>query len=124
MWSATIRIVMEVHAPKPANRKPYGVGPRLSVKGAKLSAPGAKTIDLPTGEWIHVEMTAGLGNDAGRTWDFVITLPSKKPLRFEKLPQPRNGIKELQWLGFCSTANHKTALLLDNIELTNTKVKE
>ena len=105
------------------NSQPYRVGPHLSVRDAKLHVPGVDSIDLPTGEWVHVEMTAGLGADSTGTWDLCVTLPGKPPVRLEKLTHPHGEFKELHWLGFCSTADHKTVLYLDNVELTNTALE-
>jgi hypothetical protein len=64
-------------------------------------------------------MVAELGAAAARTWALTVGLPGTPPRRFEKLPPGREGIAELQWLGFCSTANHPTAWYLDNIELSS-----
>jgi hypothetical protein len=99
--------------------QPYGVGPHLSGRDGQLRAPGTAPLEIPTGQWIHVEMNAELGPDTDGRWDLVITLPSQPPVRREGLPSQRGPIKSLNWLGFCSTANGPTALYLDNIELTN-----
>ena len=76
----------------------------MSGSGDKLQVHGDGEVDLPVGEWIHVEMTAGLGDEFTGTWDLVVTTPGKEPIRFEKLKQPGEGIRRLDWLGFCSTA--------------------
>ncbi len=106
------------------DHRPYRSGPRLSVAGKKLHVKGAKPIDLPVGQWIQIEMSAGLGADSNGTWTLTVTLPDKPPIRLEKLDFHSPDFKELRWLGICSTANHETVFYLDNIELTNTKVEE
>ena len=105
------------------NSSPYRVGPKLSGVGGKLVVPGGGEIEVPVGEWIHVQMTAGLGDDFTGTWELVVTVPDKEPIRFEKLKQPGKGIRRLDWLGFCSTAKDVTTLGLDNIELTNSEIE-
>lgn len=102
------------------SEQPYRVGPHLSVKDGKLSVPTAKPIELPVGQWIHVEMSAGLGEKSSGGWSLAVTLPGRSPLRFEKLPVTHKEFRSLDWLGFCSTAERATAFYLDNIELTTT----
>jgi hypothetical protein len=85
--------------------------------------PGIEPIDIPAGEWVRVEMTAGLGDDSTGTWEFKVILPGQKPIERPLLKLRHAEFRELHWLGFCSTANHKTAFYLDNVELTNTKVE-
>jgi hypothetical protein len=101
------------------NSQPYQIGPHLSVRGAKLHIPGTGPIDLPVGQWIRVEMTSALGPESPGRWNLIVTLPGKPPLRFGKLAHVRGPIKELHWLGFCSTAKQESVFYLDNIELSN-----
>lgn len=105
------------------NSSPYRAGPRLSGADGKLIFSGGGEVELPIGEWVHVEMAAGLGGDFTGTWDLVVTVPGKEPIRFEKLKQPGEGIKRLDWLGFCSTAKDVTTLGLDNIALTSSEIE-
>jgi parallel beta helix pectate lyase-like protein/glycosyl hydrolase family 141 len=105
------------------NSSPYRVGPKLTCSGGKLQVPGGGEIEVPVGEWIHVEMTAGQGSDFTGTWDLVVTVLGKEPVRFERLKQSGEGIRRLDWLGFCSTAKDVTTLGLDNIELTNSEIE-
>ena len=51
-------------------------------------------------------------------------VPGKEPVRFEKLKQPGEGIRRLDWLGFCSTAKEATTFEMDNIELTNSEIEQ
>jgi hypothetical protein len=45
------------------------------------------------------------------------------PMRFEKLKHGRGRMERSDWLGFMSTADHKTMFYLDNLELTNSTVE-
>ncbi|MHB8899856.1 MAG: right-handed parallel beta-helix repeat-containing protein [Thermoguttaceae bacterium] len=105
------------------NSSPYRAGPRIAGAGGQLAIAGSGQIDLPPGQWIHVEMTAGQGSKFTGTWDLAVTLPGREPARFEKLKQPGEGIRRVDWVGFCSTASEATSVGLDNIRLTNTEVK-
>jgi hypothetical protein len=98
---------------------PYLVGPTMSVAGGKLHATHQYAMDLPTGQWVHFEMTAGLGSKANGTWDLVVTLPGQAPKEFKGLKTGNPSWKALDWLGFCSMATDKVVFYLDNIELSN-----
>jgi hypothetical protein len=106
------------------NAQPYRSGPHLSGHDGKLFVPGAAPLDVPAGQWVHVQMTAGLGPDCTGKWDLAVTLPGAPPRRFAGLSFSHAEFRQLHWLGFCSTADHKTTLCLDNIELTTTKADE
>ncbi len=71
---------------------------------------------IPSGQWVHLEIVCGLGAKATGTYDLIVTLPGQSPRRFEKLPcDPK--FKELEWLGFVSTAAGRAVFYLDNIKL-------
>lgn len=99
--------------------RPYHTGPRLEVRDGTLHAPGVPAIDLPVGQWVRVEMTCGLGPDSPGTWALAVTLPGEQPRRYTDLALVHSEFRQLRWLGFCSTANHRTAVALDDIALTN-----
>jgi len=97
---------------------PYRVGPSLWMANGKLSVAGKPLLDVPLGQWMHVEISAGLGVSAKGTWDLVVTLPGASPQRFEHLSCDP-AWKELDWLGFVSNADAKTVFYLDNLALEN-----
>jgi 3D (Asp-Asp-Asp) domain-containing protein len=101
---------------------PYHVGPTIWIEGGKLRAAKSKeaVVDLPPGQWVHVEMTCGLGAKATSTWDLAVTAPGQPPKELKGLTNGSPEFKALEWLGFCSTAKDKTVFWLDNLELTNT----
>ena len=98
---------------------PYRVGPTLAVDRGKLSAAGTQRMTLPSGQWLRLEVAAGIGPDSSGTWDLTVTLPGGKTRRFEKLPIIHKDWKRLDWLGFSSTADWNTTFYLDNLALTN-----
>ena len=98
---------------------PYRVGPGLSVGDGKLSAAGKVLLDLPAGQWVHFETTAGLGPQSTGTWDLAVTLPGQEPKLFKGIANGKPDWKKLDWLGFSSIAADKAAFYLDNLELRN-----
>ena len=99
---------------------PYRVGPSVWLQNGKLLLTGGKPLlDLPAGQWVRFEMTVGLGQTATGTWNLAVTLPGQEPRRFDQLPCVSADWKTLEWLGFVSNANGKTAFWLDDIELGN-----
>jgi hypothetical protein len=99
--------------------QPYHVGPSLVFRDGMLHAAGKAILAIPLGEWLHVEIVAGLGPQSTGTWDLTLTLPGQPPRHFSRLKNGSSAWKKLDWLGFCSTATTKTVFYLDNIELTS-----
>ncbi|MBN1343706.1 MAG: right-handed parallel beta-helix repeat-containing protein [Phycisphaerae bacterium] len=105
------------------NHQPYRVGPSLWVGGGKLRVGGKELADIPTGQWVRYEVTAGLGPQSTGKWDLTVTLPGQPAKSFKGLGNGSPDFKTLNWLGFSSTANEKTVFYLDNLELANTAAK-
>ena len=91
-------------------------GPSFWV-GRQAAGGQPDLIDLPADQWVHVEVSAGLGAQSAGTWELVVTLPGQPPQRFPNLPNVSPDWKTRTWLGFSSSANEKTAFYLDNLEL-------
>jgi hypothetical protein len=98
---------------------PYGVGPSFSIVGDALQTSGKTLLHLPLGQWIHFEVTAGLGQKNTGTWSLTVTLPGEPPKAFQKLKNGSNSFERLTWLGFTSNATDKAVFYLDNVEITN-----
>ena len=98
---------------------PYRVGPSLSIRGGKLIVAKQPLLDMPAGQWVHFEITAGLGAQSNGTWQLAVTLPGQEVKRFDNLKNGSPEWKKLDWLGFSSTANQKTVFYLDNFEIEN-----
>ncbi len=96
---------------------PYRVGPSLNIDATgQLSALQQKLMQLPIDQWIHFEITCGLGKQANGTWTLTVTVPGQEARTFEKLPcNPK--CKEIQWLGFVSNAVVPTVFYLDNLKI-------
>jgi len=97
---------------------PYGVGPSFTIDGTRLKVAGVTMLELLVEQWIHVEITAALG-DSAKTWDMAVTLPGRPPKEFAGLRNANEKFERLTWLGFVSNATKQTVFYLDNLELTN-----
>lgn len=102
------------------NSAPYQTGPALWIQGGKLTAAG-KQITLPNNQWIHLEITTGLGAQSTSTWELTVTIAGQSPQKFTGLKNTNADWKSLNWLGFVSNAQVKTIYYLDNLELWNQK---
>ena len=98
---------------------PYRVGPSIWIGGGKLRVQGKEMLAIPASQWVHFEISAGLGAQSTGTWDLIVTLPGESPRRFAGLKNGSPDWKTLHWFGFCSTADAKTVFYLDNLMLTN-----
>jgi hypothetical protein len=74
--------------------------------------------EVPTSQWVHIEIRAGLGGQSTGTWELTLTVPGKPAQSFAALPCDPQW-KKLDWLGFVSNADRKTVFYLDNLFLEN-----
>jgi len=103
------------------NQSPYNTGARFDIRNGKLNITGASSMDLPTGQWIHFDLTGGLGKTSTGQWTLTVTLPGQPPKKFAGLPYQKTGFTKLNWLGFTSAATTNTTFYLDNFSLTVTQ---
>ncbi len=98
------------------NERPYRVGPTLRIAGATLTAAGIEPLPLPVEQWVHIEVTAAVGERAG-TWDLEVRLPDGTRHHFRDLPIHSADWQELRWVGFVSNGRDPAVWYIDNIEL-------
>jgi len=98
---------------------PYRVGPSLWIQDGKLTVGGRPLLDLPTDQWLHVEITARVGADTDGKWDLTVQLPGEPPRRFPGLAVASTEFKNFTWVGWCSMASDKTAFFLDDLQIGN-----
>jgi parallel beta-helix repeat protein len=103
--------------------QPYRVGPSLWIQQGKLTVAGKELMPIPNGQWLHIEVTAGLGSKASGKWRLAVTLPGQKPRGFVNLPIGSAQWKSLDWLGICSQGTEKATFFLDNLHLTNSEAQ-
>jgi hypothetical protein len=96
---------------------PYRTGPSLGINAAgEVTTRDKKLLTVPRDQWVHFEITTGLGKKADGTWSLTVTVPGQQPQRFDRLPcDPK--CKQLMWMGFVSNATETTVLYLDNLKL-------
>ena len=96
---------------------PYRIGPSMNVAASgELTASGKHVIDFPPNEWVHFDITFGLGKQNTGTWDLTVTVRGQDPVKLADLPgDPK--LKRLEWLGFVSAAEDKRVFYLDNVKL-------
>jgi len=98
---------------------PYRVGPSFWVRDGKLLVWNETLMDLPVDEWVHFQVSAGLGSKSTGKWDLTATLPGQEPKSFKGLRTGSPEWKKLNWLGFSSMNDDKRVFYLDDIELSN-----
>lgn len=99
--------------------QPYRIGPSFWIRDGKLTVAGRELMTLPTGQWIHFQVSAAVGADADGKWDLTVGLPGQPSQQFLGLATPSADFKNLTWTGWCSMATEKTAFYLDNIRVEN-----
>lgn len=97
---------------------PYVTGPSLQIVGGKLLARDEELLDVPLGQWVHLEIATKVGAGADGTYQLTVTLPNSQPQQFN-LPVVDPKWNKLTWVGFVSNATTKTVFYLDNIRLKN-----
>lgn len=98
---------------------PYTIGPSLNIVGGKLRLGEKPLLDVPVGQWFHIEVTCRLGDKAGGVWELAVTLPGGETKQFTDLPVGTPGWNKLTWVGFVSNATTKSAFYLDNVKIRN-----
>ncbi|MCK4324724.1 MAG: right-handed parallel beta-helix repeat-containing protein [Armatimonadetes bacterium] len=101
-------------------RDDVGKGPSVAVRDGQIQVGGETLMEMPVAEWVHFDITAGLGSEYTRSWDLTVTVPGHQPQRFPNLRTTRSGpynLRALTWLGFISTATDTRVFYLDNMEI-------
>ena len=91
----------------------YATGPHFSIRDGKLQA-GGQSLDLPSSQWVHIEITAGIGTADDGQWALLVTVPGQAPRSLKGLALASAKFKKLTWMGFSSNANAPVVFYLDN----------
>ncbi|HOQ86762.1 MAG TPA: right-handed parallel beta-helix repeat-containing protein [Phycisphaerae bacterium] len=111
----------------------YRSGPHLRIRDGKLQAHGKPAVDVPTDQWLHLEIITRLGPDSDGTWDLAVwSLDQPVASAFDRKPDEMRLIarwtglqyvnpdfRTLEWLGFVSNGTTKAEIWLDNLDLLN-----
>jgi len=92
-------------------------GPSLQIGNGVLQVNEKTLMSLPTDQWIHFDVVAGLGSSFTGSWELTVTLPKQPPQRFSGLQPYDERWRDLSWVGFISSARCKQVFYLDNIEI-------
>ena len=96
----------------------FHTGPRIAIRDGELTVPGSPPLPVPVGQWFHVEMSAGHGDQADGTWQLSVTLPGEQPRQFHcKTASP--PFRATTWLGFVSDGTQPASYYLDNLRLSS-----
>ena len=98
---------------------PYRTGPMVMIENGKLSIPGRALLDVPANAWLHLEITAALGEKSTATWSLAVTLPGSEPQRFDGLKFVHPEMKTLDWLGFVSAGTEVASWWLDDLDIAH-----
>lgn len=93
-------------------------GPCLYIeKDGRLLLHGRKPTEvrLPAGQWLHFQITDGLGNLADAKWDMTITDQAGKVLFEGKDLACAPEFNRIEWLGFVSNGTEAAEMYLDNV---------
>lgn len=101
----------------------YYVGPQMVFRAGKLLIAGTPLIDIPSGVWIHLDLSAGMGGNANGTWQLAVTLPGAKPIILSGLRFGTSETHIVTWIGFISSGSTKASYYLDNIRFSNSKAE-
>jgi hypothetical protein len=104
----------------PLGGKAYQSGPMVEFKNGVVSSGGRKLADFPANVWLHVDITAKIGDGRDNTFDLTLTLPGGQPQHFEKLPFAGTHMEKLDWIGFISPGKEAAKAWLDEIVIENT----
>lgn len=99
-------------------KAPYRAGPSIEIRKGSLKANGKELTKLPAGSWTHFEIHSKLGPQSDGKWSITVTTADGKPQEFPNLTSKSAEWRELEAMVFVSDADIKTALYLDNLQIS------
>ena len=98
-------------------KSPYRVGPSMRITATGDVVVGGQTLTtVPRDEWVHVEISAPLGEQAGE-WTLRVRVGDGRIETFEGLKIGTEGWRQIRWIVFVSLATEATVFYMDNISL-------
>lgn len=93
----------------------YNMGPNLTTTAdGALLANGKKTVQLPAGQWVHIDIVCGLGPQATGKYDLTVGLPGAEPQVFRGLEcSPKFSM--LDCVVFMAIADAPGVFYIDNL---------
>lgn len=94
----------------------YNLGPMIRVDGeGRLAANNRFLLEIPHGEWVRVDITCGLGEQATGAYDLTLRLPGQEPQTFTGL-ECSPDFRFLECVVFMSMATDTAVFQVDNVE--------
>ena len=100
------------------SKSAYLTGPQLRLNAGRLWVNGKNLMELPLGQWLKFEVSAGLDPANTGEWTLKVAVPDQPPREFKNLPFDNAKFNTLTWIGFTSDANAKTVCYLDDFAVT------
>jgi hypothetical protein len=95
----------------------YIAGPNLWIDRGQLRVAGQTLAQLPSNQWLRLELRVDAANYATRGWDLGLTPPEGATQWFRGLRTGSTAWGALNWLGWVSEATNTTTFHLDNLRL-------
>ena len=102
------------------HESPYQSGLRFAIRGGKLALGKAAPLEIPAGQWVHFEVTGGVGAANNGKCAVKVQVPGQPMREFKDLPWAAPKFRRLTWVGFTSGSPTNTAYHLDNFQLNLT----
>jgi hypothetical protein len=104
----------------PNTGREYAVGPLYHYRKNAIYVYGKKIVGLKPNQWAKILVTLDLSSPQNetRTWSIEVTPDGEKTTKagpFKCSPH----FKELEWIGWLSSAKEKTSLFMDDFKFTN-----
>jgi hypothetical protein len=94
----------------------YRVGPSLRIESdGKVLSGGRQVGKIPLSQWLHVEITCGLGTQANGRWTLRYGPTGGAMNQFELPCDPK--FKRLDWVGFVANATIAAVFYVDNVKI-------
>jgi hypothetical protein len=93
------------------------IGPSVAFKQGAALVRDRRLLDVPTNQWVRVEMDSELGR-RDNVWNLSVQVSHRERREFKGLPCDPLW-NEVRWLGFSSHLTNQTVFYLDDIEMKN-----
>ena len=97
----------------------YVAGPSLWFDHCQLKVNGAVLANVPSNQWLRVEVWCSTTNYASQGWKLGLTLPAQSTQWYANLHTGGTNWSRLNWMGWVSEATNTTTFWLDNFSMTN-----
>ena len=94
----------------------YRVGPSVRIEGdGKLLSGGKQIGKVPLSQWLHIEITCGLGDAANGKWTLRYGPLGGELTQLELTCDPK--FRKLDWVGFIADATVAAVFYVDNLKI-------